>query len=104
MRYLIGIVAVLLITGAAQARPDARAMTCEAARQMVLQRGAVVMTTGRHTYQRFVSHRQYCDYWERTKSAWTATRDEKKCRIGYICVDRPDRDDRRDRFRWLHRR
>ena len=92
MRYLTGILVALLLAGpAAAARPDARALTCHQARMLVLERGAVVMTTGRYTYQRFVSQLGYCDYWERTTTAWTATRDDPNCRIGYICEERMDR-------------
>ncbi|HMB48407.1 MAG TPA: hypothetical protein VKN63_09040 [Afifellaceae bacterium] len=104
MRLITGILLTLMMIGpSAAARPDARAMSCERAQQMVLNRGAVVMTTGKYTYQRFVSRRSYCDYWEVTRSAWTATRDDPKCRIGYICEQRMD-DDGFRRFRWLNRR
>ena len=79
------------------ARPDLRTMTCQQAQNMVLQRGSVVATTGRYTYRRFVSHFRYCDYWERTASAWVKTKDNPKCRINYVCEERLD--DFRFRFR-----
>ena len=103
MRFVTGILITMLLAGPASARPDARAMTCQQAQMMVQQQGAVVMTTGRHTYQRFVAHRGYCDYWETTRTARTATRDDPKCRIGYICEPRMD-DDGRNGFRWFNRR
>jgi len=103
MRLVTGIFIAMLLAGPASARPDARAMTCQQARLMVQQQGAVVMTTGRYTYQRFVAHRGHCDYWETIRTAWTATRDDPKCRIGYICEPRMD-DDGPRRFRWFHRR
>ena len=103
MRLVTGIFIAMLLAGPASARPDARAMTCQQARLMVQQQGAVVMTTGRYTYQRFVAHRGHCDYWETIRTAWTATRDDPKCRIGYICEPRMD-DNGRGRFRWPHRR
>jgi hypothetical protein len=98
MRLMVGFLLVLVLAVPAAARPDARTMSCEQARRMVRQQGAVVMTTGRYTYQRFVAHRGYCDYWETTRSAWTATRDNPKCRIGYICEQRMD--DGFRHFRW----
>jgi len=93
MRVPFAFVVVLLTvfaSGHAQARPDARTMTCEQARSLVQERGAVVMTTGRHTYQRFVAHRGFCLYSQRTGSAWTPTRDTAECRLR-ICVDPRDK-------------
>ena len=104
MRFIVGILLVLALAGPASARPDARKMTCEQARQMIRQNGAVVMTTGQYTYKRFVASIGYCDYWETTRSAWTATRDNPKCRIGYVCEDRMMDDDGFRPFRWPHRR
>ena len=91
MRYLTLVLAMLVLAGPAlAARPDARKMTCHQARAMVQNRGAVVMTTGRFTYQRFVAHAGYCDYWERAVRAWTKTRDNPRCLIGNICEERMD--------------
>ena len=67
------------------ARPDLRRMSCAQAQDMVADRGAVVMTTGRFTYQRFVSHQRYCDRWEGIAPALSATRDKPQCLVGYIC-------------------
>ena len=103
MRLIVGILLVFAFAAPAAARPDARKMTCEQPRAMVRQQGAVVMSTGRYTYQRFVAHQGYCDYWETTRSAWTATRDNPKCRIGYICEQRMN-DDGFGGFRWRFRR
>lgn len=102
MRRLSGsLVALLVLAGPVlAARPDVRKMTCDQARSLVLQRGAVVMTTGQYTYKRFVSRQSYCDYWERAASAWTATRDDPQCRIGYVCEERMNRFP----FGRLHRR
>ncbi|AXS39998.1 hypothetical protein [Breoghania sp. L-A4] len=69
------------------ARPDVRRMTCAQAHDMVLDRGAVVMTTGRFTYERFVSHQRYCDRWETVVPALAATRDKPQCLVGYICEE-----------------
>ena len=92
MRHLIFFLAVLVLAGEAlAARPDARQMTCRQAQQLVLERGAVVVTTGEHLYKRFVSHYGYCDYWQRAAPAWTATKDNPKCLIGRVCEDRIDR-------------
>ncbi len=70
---------------AAAARPDTRSMTCAQAQNFVRQRGAVVMTTGPHTYQRFVTHWRYCDSWEKLFPEMAPTRDNPKCIVAYRC-------------------
>ena len=44
----------------AQNRPDSRAMSCGQVQTLIEQRGAVVLTTGRHTYDRYVAGFGYC--------------------------------------------
>lgn len=84
---------LLLATGlsaavpAAAARPDLRTMTCAQAQDTVRRLGAVVMTTGRHTYERYVSHQRYCDRWEAIVPALASTRDNPQCLVGYICEE-----------------
>lgn len=84
----------------AQGRPDVRAMTCGEARALVRQNGAVVLTTGRHTYDRYVTNRRYCPVGQVTERAYVQTRDAQSCFVGFTCeIDRRD-----ERFWWLHRR
>jgi len=73
---------------AAQARPDVRAMSCQQAQGLVIQRGAVVMTTGRYTYHRFVSGRRYCDRWQDVRPAYSAAADGAQCQVGWECFTR----------------
>jgi len=77
--------AVVSLSAAAQARPDLRQMSCSQAQNMVYQYGAVVFTTGPHTYKRYVSNRRYCDRWQRTYPLYGPTRDNLKCVVGYEC-------------------
>ncbi|WP_425086920.1 hypothetical protein [Stappia sp.] len=77
--------AVFAPTVAQAARPDLRRMTCAQAQAMVAQRGAVVMTTGRYTYQRFVAGPRWCDHWEVVRPEVARTRDTQSCVVGYIC-------------------
>jgi len=89
MRLLCALFAMLLmasIQAQAQGRPDARTMTCGEVRSLIDQRGAVVITTGNYTYQRFVAHRGFCNYSERIGHDWIATSDIAECRLR-ICVD-----------------
>lgn len=73
---------------AAAARPDTRAMTCEQARAFVRSKGAVVMTTGPHTYDRIVSSAGFCDSDEETWVKVAPTRDDPNCRVGSYCRTR----------------
>ncbi|GIL02299.1 MAG: hypothetical protein BroJett030_21980 [Alphaproteobacteria bacterium] len=72
--------------GPAQAgRPDTRAMTCADAQLLVRRAGAVVMTTGRYTYDRIVAGVGWCDFDEETRLVTAPTIDNPRCRIGYVC-------------------
>jgi len=86
-------IAAALAAGAmpAQARPDSRSMTCAAAAAMVAQRGAVVMSTGPNTYDRYVSSLASCSAAEQLRPEWVPTRDQPKCFVGYTCYV-PSRD------------
>ena len=74
----------------AEARVDERTLTCAEARALVQGEGAVVLTTGRYTYERFVADQRFCERDEITRPRRTLTRDDEDCRIGYICRPRPD--------------
>ncbi len=60
-------------------------MSCAAARQIVSTRGAIVLSTGEATYDRFVSSQQFCQRDEITKPAWVPAADQRQCFIGYRC-------------------
>ncbi|GGB58323.1 hypothetical protein GCM10011316_32980 [Roseibium aquae] len=79
--------AALAVPALAQARPDLRTMTCAQAQALVKQRGQVVMTTGPHTYFRFVSRINYCDSWEQLFVKYGSTRDNPKCPVAYECKE-----------------
>lgn len=73
----------------AAARPDTRTLTCAQANALVEQSGAVVMTTGDYTFERFVSGRRYCDPWQWIKPRYVPTRDEPRCVLHSVCWDPP---------------
>ena len=73
----------------AQGRPDARQMTCDQARALIDERGAVVLTTGRHTYDRYVAHNGYCMHLEVATPISIVTRDTDQCLV-YHCRARSD--------------
>jgi len=70
----------------AQGRPDIRRMSCDRAQDLVEDHGAIVMTTGRHTYERIVRHRGYCDHDENVRRVRARSRDNSRCFVGYKCV------------------
>ena len=91
MRKLAIWILLLTIADAAYARPDIRTKTCAQAKALVQQSGSVVVTTGKHTYDRFVAGQAYCERPFVTRRAWIVTKDTKKCQIGFRCEDRPER-------------
>jgi hypothetical protein len=61
----------VLMTGAhAQTRPSTVTMPCNASRQLVLARGAVVLGTGGYTYDRFVRDGSFCAVAEYVEPAY----------------------------------
>lgn len=99
MRGVVISIALLALAGAssAQARQSTLNMTCAEAAGLVAAQGAVVLSTGRHTYARFVSSGRFCERAEYAYRRRAPTRDGM-CRIGYVCEPhRPlwldDRDD-----------
>lgn len=91
--FRFALIFILAFPALAQARPDARTMTCGEVRALIRDHGAVVITTGRYTYKRFVYHRGFCLYSERIGHEWIATSDTPECRLR-VCVE-PDRYRRR---------
>ena len=88
-RLIAGSMLIFLTAAPVQAlRPDTRDMTCQAARALVRQQGALVITTGRFTFDRIVSGRGFCDHGEETVLKVAPTLDNERCRIGYTCRDR----------------
>lgn len=69
----------------AQARPDTRAMSCAQAQDLVRRAGAIVLSTGPLTYQRFVTDRRFCDRTEVLQVEYAPTRDTAQCPVAYRC-------------------
>lgn len=81
---IIGASIVWATSAEAQSRrPDTRNMTCAQAQSMVSQRGAVVMSTGTHTFNRFVHSMRYCAGSEALFNAFVPTKDNRKCLLRY---------------------
>lgn len=67
-------------------RPDTRTMTCSQVQSMIERNGAVVMTTGRNTFDRFVFTRNSCPHGDVTRNEWVTTKDVSRCLVR-ICVN-----------------
>ncbi|HEV2571857.1 hypothetical protein [Methylocella sp. CPCC 101449] len=87
--YVLALGMLIAPTGVAmaQGRPLSTAMTCAQAAGIVNARGAVVMSTGPYTYDRYVQHRGFCTPTETTKPDFVPTRDNPTCFIGYRCIE-----------------
>ncbi len=93
---------VLLAPVAAEAaRPSTLGMTCQQAQGMVASRGAVVMSTGKHTYDRFVASGGYCEVAEWAVWATAPTKDTRRCALGYTCTSTPPLEYDRSGVHWF---
>jgi len=88
MLMAAGALAAAMAPALAQGRPDARAMSCDEVRAMIAAHGAVVLTTGRHTYDRYVRHRGYCASPEIARMTTIRTRDAAECPV-HACRPNP---------------
>ncbi len=70
----------------AEARINTTNLSCNQAKDLVYSRGAIVLSTGRNTYDRFVADRSFCPIGDYTKPAYVRTRDRRSCKIGYTCT------------------
>ena len=80
---------VLIFSSGANARQSTTAFTCEAVKQLVTQKGAVVLNTNSnsviHIYGRFVANGNYCKWGQRVIQHSVPTK-SSSCRLK-ICID-----------------
>ena len=99
MRKLVLSLALGLVATSALARPSTLAMSCGQARGLVASHGAIVLSTGRHTYDRFVATPGYCSLGEYARPGSAPTLDARHCRLGFVCQPgRPFWDENEDFF------
>ena len=72
-------------TAQAQPRVSTLNLSCRQGRAVVMSQGAVVLSTGPNTYDRFVSSPAFCAPGETTELVWVRTADTAQCPIGYRC-------------------
>jgi hypothetical protein len=73
---------------ALESRPSTLTMSCRQARTLVESRGAIVLATGRLTYDRFVAHGGLCSLGEIAEPAFEPSAETAQCFVGYRCVYR----------------
>ena len=84
-RACLTLIALLAATSFADARPNTTAMSCGEAAATVARAGAIVLTTGEHTYERFVAASTFCLGGEVTEPGLAPTVDSERCQVGYVC-------------------
>jgi hypothetical protein len=84
---------VVAMSVTAQPRPSTLAMSCGQAAGLVASRGAIVLGTGGHTYDRFVRDATFCLRTERTDPVWVPAADTPQCFVGYRCKEKDPRPD-----------
>ena len=91
MRGLIAAAAIAVTTMSclAQSRPSTLALSCAKARQLVARSGAITLSTGGQTYDRFVSTRGFCPTGTFARPAFVPTATESQCDIGFYCSSAP---------------
>lgn len=89
-RVVMTIVVLSALSGVALAasRPDARTMNCNQVQDMIKAQKAVVLTTGQHTYDRFVDNSRHCSMGEFAQLKTVNTRDTPQC-IVHSCTMSP---------------
>ncbi|MCB8822663.1 hypothetical protein [Microvirga rosea] len=89
LRLILVCAAFAISTAQAQQRPFTPALPCSQAQQIVLRNGAAVLSTGTHTYDRFVRDQSFCEINEYIDPAWVPARDTPQCPVGYRCRSDP---------------
>jgi hypothetical protein len=79
------VAATLAAVSLASARPNTTTMSCAEAAATVTRAGAITLSTGPYTYDRFVASVQYCQLRQQTEPAYAPTRDSAQCQVGFRC-------------------
>jgi hypothetical protein len=87
MRWFTALLTLALGSTAcvAQSRPNTIRLTCQQAAALVQSRGSIVLGTGPHLYERYVTSCQYCFNDEYLLPSWVQTADNPQCFVGYHC-------------------
>ncbi|WP_208986221.1 hypothetical protein [Labrenzia sp. OB1] len=70
-------------------RPDTRSMSCAQVQSLINQRGGVVLSTGQHTFDRYVANRNFCQHGEILKRDYVPTKDNNRCYVQRCSNNQP---------------
>jgi hypothetical protein len=89
-RLAVTVLLFMALPGASmvEARPSTLTMSCGQAAATVAKAGAIVLTTGQFTYERFVATNAFCLPGEITEVGVAPTSDSESCAVGYTCRQR----------------
>lgn len=62
-------------------RADTRSLTCRQAQDLVRERQAITLSTGRNTFDRFVAGSRACGIQRRAANTFVPTSDNPNCRL-----------------------
>jgi hypothetical protein len=82
---LFVLVTALATISIAGARENTANMSCDEAAATVARAGAIVLSTGVNTYDRFVADISHCMPRQTTEPALAPTLDSRFCQVGFIC-------------------
>jgi hypothetical protein len=68
-------------------RVDSRSRTCAQVQSLIDQHGAVLLSTGVHTFDRYVSNRNQCQHGEVLLREYVPTKDTGRCRVQRCAED-----------------
>lgn len=90
MRVIFRLFAVAIpLAAAVPALAQQRYPTCAQAHATVQRKGAAVIWTAPHIYDRYVANASYCMPGEYASARPSSTRDNPDCFIGYVCRQGP---------------
>ncbi|MCP4184696.1 MAG: hypothetical protein GY761_15495 [Hyphomicrobiales bacterium] len=89
-KLLVSCAILLAGFAVADARPNTVNLSCSQVKSLVRSHRSILLSTGRHTYDRYVVNVAFCPSGDYAKRAYVRTRDRNSCRIGYTCtMDNP---------------
>lgn len=83
--FAIATLASMTAVPMSEARINTRNLSCTNAKNLVQDRGIIVLSTGRNTYDRYVANQSYCDTGDVGVRRYVPTGDSNSCFIGYTC-------------------
>jgi hypothetical protein len=90
MKYVFVMLIAICSIPAMAARPNTTKLTYRDAAGLVDSAGAIVLSTGANTFDRYVANQGFCGNDEVAVNAYAPTLDKDSCLIGLACVDKED--------------